>query len=267
VIESGRPRLLGELRDVWAYRELLLFLSWRDIQVRYQQTVLGLAWVVVQPLLMTCVFTLVLGKLARVPSDGIPYALFAYVGLVPWTFLAGAVNQGSTSLVSSAHLITKVYFPRLLMPAAAVAARLIDLMVALVLLAGLLAWYRVGLTAAVLLVPALVVLLALLALAVSTAAAALNVRYRDVGIVLPVAVQLWMFSSPILYPSSLVPAEWAWLYALNPLTGIIDGFRAALLHQPLPCRALAVSVVVTVCLLAAALYAFRRMEDSFADVV
>ena len=256
-----------DLRDWWAYRELLFFLAWRDVQVRYQQTAVGMAWVVLQPLLMTLVFTLVLGRLAGVPSDGIPYALFACVGLVPWMFFAGAVNQGSSSLVSSAHLISKVYFPRLLVPAAAVAGRLIDLAVGLVLLGGLMAWYGVALTGGALMLPVLVLLLALLALAVSAAAAALNVRYRDVGLVLPVALQLWMFSSPVLYPSRLVPGRWGWLYALNPLTGIIDGFRAALLRQSFPWPAVGASATVILVLLAASLHAFRRMEDSFADVV
>jgi lipopolysaccharide transport system permease protein len=267
VIEPGRPGLRAELRDWWAYRELLLFLAWRDVQVRYQQTALGVAWVVLQPLLMTVVFTLVVGQVARVPSDGVPYALFVCVGLVPWTFFAGAVSHGGNSLVNSAHLITKVYFPRVLVPAAVVAGRLIDLAVALGLVGGLMAWYGIRPSAGALLLPVPVLLLALLAFAVSTGLAALNVKYRDVGLVLPVGLQLWMFSSPVLYPSGVVPPKWAWLYALNPLTGIIDGFRAALLQQPFPALSLGTSAAVTLAILAASLRAFRRLEEGFADIV
>jgi lipopolysaccharide transport system permease protein len=258
------------LRELWAYRELLFFLAWRDVKVRYKQTALGVIWVVMQPLLMTVIFTVFLGVLARVPSDGAPYPLMVYVGLLPWTFFANSVTQGASSIVGNSNLITKVYFPRLIIPSASVAARLIDFAVAFVILFGMMVYYRVGPTPQLLLLPALVVLTALFALGAGMLVAALNVRYRDVGVVLPVLMQLWMFASPVLYPVRLVRGAWPGLYrlyALNPLVGLVDGYRASLLGQPVDWAALAWAAAVTLVTLAGSAYAFRSVEKSFADVI
>ncbi len=213
---SGRWAALN-LRDLWEYRELLYFLTWRDIKVRYKQTLLGVAWVIFQPLLSMIIFTFVFGRMVGVPSDGIPYALFAYAGLLPWTFFSGAVTRSGNSLVGSAHLITKVYFPRLIIPGAAVAAGLIDFAIAFILLAVLMACYSVPLGFGLLMLPLLVLLTALLALGIGMWASAMNVKYRDVGHILPFMITLGMFASPIIYPSSIVPAKWRWLFELNPL--------------------------------------------------
>jgi homopolymeric O-antigen transport system permease protein len=267
-IRPGGSRRLLDLHDLWAYRELLYFLTWRDVKVRYKQTTLGIAWVLVQPVLMTVIFTLFLGGLARVPSEGrIPYALFAYVGLLPWTFFSTAVLSGATSLVNNSHLITKVYFPRLVVPAAALAARLVDFAVGFVVLIGLMLFYGVSPTWSLLALPLLIVLTLLLALGFGTFISALNVKYRDVGIMVPVLVQLWMFVSPVLYPASLVPERWRGLYALNPLVGIVDGFRAALFGRAFDWRALAAAAAVTTVVVIFALYVFRRTETSLAETI
>lgn len=267
VIEPSSAWAPLNLGDLWAYRELLYFLIWRDLKVRYKQTALGATWVVMQPLLTTVIFTIFLGGLARVPSDGIPYPLFVYAGLLPWTFFSGAVMNSGNSLVGSANLITKVYFPRVIIPVAAVGARLVDFVIAFSLAAVMMAYYGVTLTWGLTMLPVLVALITLLALGLSMWVSALNVRYRDVGVALPVLIQLWMFASPIIYPSSLVPESWRKVYALNPLVGLIEGFRAALLGRRFDWTALAVTTAITLALLVCAAYAFRRMEKSFADVV
>ena len=255
------------LRELWAYRELLWFLAWRDVQLRYRQTALGVAWAVIQPLFTMLLFTLFFGALAHVPSDGVPYALFAYAGLLPWTFFANAVTASGNSLVGSAHLITKVYFPRLIVPTAAVVAGLVDFAVASVLFAGLAFYYQVAPSWSILLVPVLVALVVLLALAVGLWMAALNVRYRDVRHALPFLIQLWMFATPVIYPASLVPPAWRWLAALNPLSGLVEAFRAVLFGREPDWPTLAIAVVVTLGLLVLAVGYFRRQERDFADVV
>ena len=256
-----------DFRDLWAYRELLYFLTWRDVKVRYKQTVLGVLWVVMQPLLTTLIFTIFLGMLARVPSGGVPYPLLVYAGLLPWTFFSSSVTSSGNSLVSSANLITKVYFPRLIVPMAAIGARLVDFGIAFLILVALMIYYRVGLTWNVLALPALVVLTTLLALGLGLFISALNVRYRDVSMALPVLMQLWMFVSPVLYPLGLVPERWRMLYSLNPLVGVIAGFRSALLGEAFNWWALAVTSVVTLVMLFSSAYMFRRVERSFADVI
>lgn len=271
-IESRRSRIGLNLRELWHYRELLYFLTWRDVKVRYKQTVIGVLWVVLQPLLSTIIFTIFLGKLARVPSDGLPYALFAYAGLMPWTFFSSAITSSGNSLVGSAHLITKVYFPRMIIPAAAVAARLLDLAIAFVILAGLMIYYRVSFSWHIILLPALVLLLAFLALAVGMWISATNVKYRDVGVALPVLVQFWMFASPVVYSSTLVYSSglatgWKFFYALNPLVGVMDNFRAALFGTAFNWPALGLAAALTVVMLVYGAYDFRRMERNFADIV
>lgn len=258
------------LRDLWAYRELFYFLTWRDLKVRYKQTLIGVAWVILQPLMITLIFTIFLGIVVRVPSDGIPYALFVYAGLLPWTFFSSAVMGSCNSLVSNAHLITKVYFPRMLVPAAAVAGRLVDFAIAFTILIGLLAYYRVGLTWNALLLLPLVALTTVLSIGCGMLLSALNVKYRDIGIALPVLIQLMMYVSPVLYPSRLVLerlGKWGWLYSLNPLVGLVDGFRFALLGGPFNRSALGVSVLLTLVLLICSAYLFQRLEKSFADII
>lgn len=255
------------LREIWAHRELLYFLVWRDLKVRYKQTLLGVSWIVLQPILMTLVFAVFLGKIARVPSGSVPYVLFLYSGLLPWTFFTNAVATSSHSLIASAQMITKVYFPRSMVPLATVLVRLSDFLVASVVLVILMLYYGRPFTRAILLTPFLVLHLTLLALALGLLFAALNVKYRDIGTVLPVLLQLWLFASPVIYPASLVPPNWRWVYSLNPLTGIIDGFRAALLDLAFDWRSLLVSFAITLALLVYSSFVFQRMEDEFADVV
>lgn len=270
-IQPSRSWSALNLRELWAYRELLYFLVWRDVKVRYKQTALGVAWVVMQPLLTTVIFTLFLGRMVGVPSDGVPYPLFLYAGMLPWTFFTGAITFSSNSLVGNSHLITKVYFPRALIPAAAVAARLLDFAVGFVVLAFLMAWYRVGLTPNILMLPVCVLLVMLFSLGLGMAASAVNVKYRDVGVIVPFVLQLWMFTAPVVYPVSLVnqhlPERWRWLYALDPLVGIIEGFRSSLFGRAFDWVSLATSAAITLAVLVYASFFFRRVQTQFADIV
>jgi lipopolysaccharide transport system permease protein len=257
-----------DLKELWRYRELLWFLALRDIQVRYKQTVLGVAWAVLQPLLTMFVFTIIFGMLAKVPSDGVPYSLFALVGLLPWQLFAYALTQSSQSLVAEQRLITKVYFPRLIVPLASVVSGLADFAVAFVLVLGAMAVYSVAPTWNLLAVPALVVFALATALAVGLWLAALNVQYRDVRYVLPFLTQMWMYATPVGYPSSLVPERIRALYGLNPMVGVVEAFRWALLGTGRPPVALmAVSALTVAALLASGLFYFRRLERQFADIV
>ena len=256
-----------DLKSLWAYRELLYFLTWRDLKVRYKQTLLGAAWAIIQPLFTMIIFTIFFGILAGIPSEGIPYPLFAFAGLLPWTFFSNAVTQSGNSLVGSANLISKVYFPRMIIPGAAVVAGLADMAVAFGMLVVLMAWFRVGVTFNILMLPALIVLITLLAIGVGMWMSALNVKYRDIRYALPFAVQLTMFATPIIYPVTLLPEQWRWVLKLNPLTGIIGGYRSALFGRPFDWAAIAISTVVTIALLVFAAFYFRRMERTFADIV
>ena len=266
-IRPSRKWAVLDLDELWDYRELLYFLTWRDVKVRYTQAVLGIAWAVIQPLVTMVVFTVFFGKLAKVPSDGIPYPIFSYAALLPWSFFQAAVSNGGNSLIGSSNLIKKVYFPRLLVPASAVAAALVDFAIAFVMFIALFAYYHVAITAQLLLLPVLIVLTTALALAVALWTSALNVKYRDVRHALPFILQVWMFVSPVIYPSSMMPEQWRWLLALNPLTGLIDGYRASLLGRPVPWGPLGYTAAVTVGLLLLATIEFRRMEREFADIV
>ena len=267
VIQPSRKWNLLNLKDIWAYRELLFFLTWRDVKVRYKQTALGAAWAILQPLFMMLIFTIFFGRLAGVGSSGIPYPLFALGGLVPWTFFANAITASGNSLVGSAHLITKVYFPRLIVPAAAMLAGLVDFLLAFLLLCLLMIYYRVTLTVQVLFLPVLVLLTALFSLAVGTWMSALNVKYRDVRFALPFLIQLWLFVSSVILPSSSVPPKWRWLLMLNPMSGIIEGYRSALFGLPFDWPALIIAAVLTLLVLLYAIYAFARVERSFADII
>jgi homopolymeric O-antigen transport system permease protein len=266
-IRAGGKFAAVDLKSLWAYRDLLYFLTWRDVKVRYKQTVLGVAWAVIQPLFTMIIFTIFFGRLAQLPSDGIPYPLFACAAILPWTFFSNAVTNSGASLVGSANLITKVYFPRMIIPASAVAAGLIDLMVAFGLLIVLMAYYGVGMTWSLLMAPALIILTVLLAVAVGMWTSALNVKYRDIRYALPFAIQLTMFVTPIIYPVSLVPSRWRWLLTLNPLTGIIEGYRSAFFGRPFDWPMLAVSAAITFALLFYATYHFRQVERAFADII
>jgi len=265
-----RPRtswVALDLADLWSYRELLYFLTWRDIKVRYKQTALGAAWAILQPLFLMLIFTLFFGRVAGLAPGGGPYPLFAFTGLVPWTFFANAVSSSGNSLVGNANLITKVYFPRLLVPMAAVAAGLVDFALSFVLLVALMFYYGVRPTWQLALLPALVVLTTLCATGVGLLLSALNVKYRDIRFALPFMIQLWLFVSSVIVPSSVLPERWRWLLALNPMSGIIEGYRAALLGQPFDWTALATAAVLTFVVLACAVVAFRRMEKQFADII
>ena len=260
--------------DLWTYRELLYFLTWRDIKVRYKQTFLGIAWVVMQPLLMTLIFSVFLGILARVPTGGTPYALLVYTALLPWNLFSTGVITAAYSLVGNSNLITKVYFPRMLVPAASIAARLIDFAISFAILVGLIIYYhvaqhfRANLSWNLAAIPFLIVLTILLSFGVGMLVSALNVKYRDVGFALPVLLQLGMFVSPVLYSSVVIlPGKWQRLYALNPLVGIIEGFRIALLGGRFNQFALAVSAAFAVGLLIISAYIFRHFEKGFADFV
>ncbi|MBK9119922.1 MAG: ABC transporter permease [Phycisphaerales bacterium] len=256
-----------DLPELWRYRELLVFLVWRDIAVRYKQTVIGAAWAIVQPVCTMVVFTVIFGGFAKLPSDGVPYPVFVYAALLPWTLFAGAVTASSQSLVSHANLLTKVYFPRLFIPAASTGVAVVDFALALLVYAGLMAWYGVVLTPAVLLVPILVLLTAVTALGVGLLFASVTVVYRDFRIVVPFVVQMGLFLSPVVYTLSTVPERFRWLAMLNPMTGIIEGFRSALYGKPLAWGLLGVSTVLAVLLLLVGVLNFRRSERRFADVV
>jgi lipopolysaccharide transport system permease protein len=268
IIEPRKGWASIDSRELWNYRELLYFLTKRDIKVRYKQTVLGGLWAVIQPAFTMLVFTLFFGRLAKMPSDGIPYPIFVYAGLLPWTYFANAVSASGNSLVGSANLITKVYFPRLIVPASAALAGLLDFFVALFVLAVLMIYYQFLPGVGILLFPFLVALTFLCAVAVGLWLSALNVQYRDIRYAIPFLIQIWMFVSPVIYPVSLVKERYQWLLAINPMGGVINAYRACLLgHQPIDWGLLALSSAVILSIFFAGLYYFRRMERAFADIV
>lgn len=257
-----------ELKEIWEYRELLYFFIWRNIKIRYKQTVLGGAWAVIQPFFTMVVFSIFFGRLAGIPSEGVPYPIFAYAALVPWTFFANALSQAGNSVLEHERMITKIYFPRLLLPMAAVFSGLLDLLIAFSILIGMMIWYGITPTPVIWLVPFFVLMASLTALGVGLWLSALNVEYRDVRYVIPFLVQFWLFATPIAYPSSLVPAKWQALYGLNPMVGVVEGFRWALLgNAPVSSGMLLVSLCTVLIVLISGLYYFRRMEETFADVV
>jgi len=267
VIEPGRKWKFLGLKDIWAYRELLFFLTWRDVKVRYKQTALGAAWAILQPLFMMLIFTIFFGRLAGVESSGVPYPLFALGGLVPWTFFSNSVTSSSNSLVGSANLITKVYFPRLIVPAAALMAGLVDFALSFMLLVALMIWYRVGLTVQILFLPFVTLLMVLFSLGVGTWMSALNVKYRDVRFALPFLIQLWLFVSSVILPSSSVGPRARWLLRFNPMSGIIEGYKAALFGVHFDWTALGIATLITIVVLLYSAYFFGRIERSFADII
>lgn len=268
VIEPNTELFRLGLGVLWGYRELVYFLAWRDLKARYAQTVIGVAWAVLQPLAMMVIFTFVFGRLANLPSQGVPYPIFAYAALVPWSFLAKSLDRGGFSIVAESNLVSKVYFPRLIVPVSVTLGGLLDFAIAFGLLFTMMAWYGVHVTWAILVMPFFIVLTVTLALAVSLWLAAICVRYRDVGAVIPLLTQLWMFGSPVVYPVSLVPSDWVWLYNLNPMVSVLEGFRWALLGTPAPELSvlLANTAVIFLVLMGGLMY-FNRMERTFVDVI
>lgn len=267
-IEPPRGWFDLRLREVWAYRELLYFFVWRDVKVRYKQTAIGVAWVVIQPLMTMGVFTLFFGRLAKLPSNGLPYPVFYFTALIPWTYFSGALLSCTSVVVENQRVITKVFFPRLVLPISAVIAGLVDFSIGCVVLAVVLGVYHMRPGVSALWLPLLLVLTILTALGVGLWMSALNALYRDVKYVVPFLLQFWMFASPVVYPSSMVPERWRWLYGLNPMAGVIDGFRWTLTgHGQPPGPVLIASSAAVVLVLAGGLLFFQRMEGSVADRV
>ncbi len=268
VIESKQRHLIPDVRELWNHRELLLFLVWRDIKVRYQQTVLGATWAILQPLLTMFVFALLFGRVAKLPSDNIPYPLFVYTALLPWQLFAFAMTESSNSLVSNQHLIRKVYFPRLIIPLSAVLVGLVDFAISMVVLIGMMIFYGFRPAGTILLVLPFLVLAVMTALGVGFWLSALNIKYRDVKYAIPFLAQFWMFATPVAYSSKVVPPEWRTLYGLNPMTGVVDGFRWALLGSTAGSGTmLLISFIAVVCVLLSGIAYFKHMERTFADMV
>jgi lipopolysaccharide transport system permease protein len=270
LIEPSRGWVSLRLGELWEYRELLYFLAWRDIKIRYKQTALGLAWAVLQPFLTMLIFSVFLGKLARVPSDGMPYPLFTFAALVPWTFFANGLTQSSNSLVGSANLIKKVYFPRLVVPISVVVGGLPDFALSFLVLLGMMAYYGFYPQLIILLWLPLMLLLALVtALGVGLWLSALNVKYRDVRYIVTFLTQIWMFATPVLYPASLLAGRWRLIYSLNPMVGVVEGFRWSLLHTATaaPGMSIIISTMAALLILVTGTFYFRRMEKTFADIV
>lgn len=268
VIEPARGWAALDLEEIWKYRELLFFLTWRDIKLRYKQTALGVAWAVLQPLLTMIIFSVIFGELAKLPSGGIPYPVFTYTALLPWQLFAFALTSSSNSLVGNQNLISKVYFPRLVIPFSSVIAGVLDFGVAFLVLLGMIIFYDIQISAAIFILPLFLMLTLASAMAVGLWLSALNVQYRDVRYAVPFLTQLWMYATPIAYSSELIPEKWRWLYSLNPMTGVVEGFRWVMLGESsLDTFSLGISAVVVVAFLVSGLYYFKRLEATFADVI
>lgn len=267
-IKPSRGWVLPQIRDIWAYRELLYFLVWRDLKVRYKQTFLGVLWALIKPFFLMVIFSVFFGKLAKIPSEGIPYPIFAYAGLLPWSYFAQSLNACSNSLVGNSHLITKVYFPRLIIPISSVIAGLVDLAISFSILLAMMFYYQIFPTLGVLLLPLLIFMAMTTALGAGLWLSALNVQYRDTRFALSFLVQFWFFATPVVYPSSLVPGMWRFFYGVNPMVGVVEGFRGVLLGKGrLDWPTFMVSITVVVFLVITGTFYFRRMEKGFADVV
>ena len=268
MLEPPRGWLNLRLRELWEFRELLFFLIWRDIKVRYKQTILGATWAVLQPLLTMVVFSLIFGKLGKLPSNGIPYPVFTFAALVPWQLFSRALSDASISLVGNQNMVTKIYFPRIFLPSASVLGGLLDFGISFTILLILMVIYDIPFTWAILTVPLFLALCVMTALAVGLWLSALNVRFRDVKYITPFLLQFWMYASPVAYSSSLIPEQWRVLYGLNPMAGVVEGFRWALLGQPISVGSfLPISILAVALLFISSLIYFQRMELTFADVV
>lgn len=256
------------LKELWRYRELLYFFAWRDVKIRYKQALLGVAWAVLQPLLTMLIFTVIFGRIAGVGSDGVPYPLFTFCALVPWSYFSATLTFGSNSLIANTTLITKVYFPRLLLPTASAVSGMVDFAISSLMLAGMIVYYHIGVGRALLYIPLMVLAMVALATGVSMLLAAMNVRYRDVKYVVPFLVQIWLFVTPVIYPASSVPHRYRLLVTLNPMTGIIEGFRSCLIpSHHTDVGILEISFAITLTVLAVAIVYFRSTEREFADVI
>jgi len=268
IIEPKKGFVPVDLKEIWNYRELFYFLTKRDIKVRYKQTVLGGLWAIIQPLSTMVIFTFFFGRLAKIPSDGMPYPIFVYAALLPWTYFANAVSTSGNSLVGSANLITKIYFPRLIVPISAALGGLLDFFIAIFILLGLIIHYKVILGLGILLFPFLMGLTFLCAVGVGLWLSALNVQYRDIRYVIPFLIQIWMFVSPVIYPVSLAKGKYLYLLLFNPMSGVIKAYRASILgHQPIDWGMLGLSTAIIFIILISGLFYFRKMERVFADVV
>ena len=266
-IKPGRKWLNFDLKELWTYRELVYFLTWREIKIRYKQTAIGVFWAILQPVLTTVIFTAIFSQFARFDTSQVPYALFALSGLLVWLYVNSAVSNASTSLISNIPLVTKVYIPRVILPLSMVLSGLVDLLIGLLILFCVLPFYGIVPTWQTLLAPLFVIQGVFLALSFGILFAALNVRFRDVKHALPFLLQVWMFMSPVFYPVDMLPNNWRWLFSFNPMYGVLQGFRASVLGGGFHWRAIAISVVVTFCLLVFSLFIFKKMEEDFADII
>ena len=267
VMEPPSGWRMLDWRELWAYRELLWVLTMRDIRVRYKQTVLGAAWAIVRPVLTMVIFSVIFGHLAKMPSDGYPYPVFVYAGLLPWIFFSAAIGASGQSLVGSANLVSKVYFPRLIIPLSSVGAGLVDLLISTGVLLAMMLWYGVDWTWHLLAAPLLLVALVFTALGIGTLLSALTVAYRDFTHLTPFLVQVWMYVTPVIFPVSLVPERWQWLLYLNPMTGLVEGFRSAFLGKPFDLAGIGTSLAIAVAILAVGVTYFEKVERRFADVI
>lgn len=268
VVEPPRGWLSLRLSEFWRYRELLYFLTWRDIKVRYKQTVLGAAWAIIQPLVTMIFFSVVFGRIAQLPSDGVPYPIFSYAALLPWQLFSRALGDASSSLINNQNMLTKIYFPRLFLPASTILGGLVDFGFAFIILLGMMLFYHIQFTWRILALPALLVMALVTAMAVGMWLSALNVRFRDVKYLTPFLIQVWLYATPVAYSSSVIPGRWQLIYSLNPMAGVVDGFRWALLGSSLDLRAgFYVSLAIVVISALTGLGYFQRMERTFADVV
>ena len=267
-VQPSRGFVRLDLGAIWEYRDLLYFMVWRDIALRYKQTAIGIAWTVLQPLLTMLVFTVIFGMFAKIPSDGLPYPIFAFCALVPWTYMSQAISRSGVSLVTDSQLVRKVYFPRLIIPLASATAPLLDYLVSLVVLALMMVWFAISPSWSLFALPLVTLQTLMLAVAVGVWLAPLNARYRDIGYTIPFLTQFWFYASPITYPSSLIPQEWRLLYGLNPMVGVIEGIRWAVLGTAHPdLGVVVVSALVTIVLLLFGIVFFKRMERALADVI
>lgn len=267
VIEPLQGWRMLDWRELFAYRELLWVLTARDVKVRYKQTVLGAAWAVLRPVTAMLIFSIVFGRLAKMPSDGIPYPVFVYAALLPWTFFANAVSASGQSLVGSTHLVSKVYFPRLIIPLSSIGAGVVDLLISTVILLLMMLWYGVGWSVHLLAAPLLLIAVVFTALGIGTLLSALTVAYRDFTHITPFMVQIWMYVTPVVFPISLVPERWQWLLYLNPMTGMVEGFRSAFLDRPFDYVGLSISLTVSILIFLIGVAYFEKVERRFADII
>lgn len=267
VIEPPGGWRMLDWRELWAYRELLWVLTSRDVKVRYKQTVLGSGWAILRPVLSMLIFTVVFGRLARMPSDGVPYPLFVYAALLPWIFFSSAVGTSAHSLVGSTQLVSKVYFPRLIIPLSSVGAGIMDLVISTAVLGAMMGWYGIGWTPQLLAAPLVLLAVVFVALGVGTLLSALTVAYRDFTHITPFLMQIWMFATPVVFPLTLVPERWRWLFYLNPMTGVIEGSRAAFLGRPFDLGGMGISLAMAVLVFALGVAYFEKVERRFADII